>query len=96
MPYVVVASADIRALFQPPTTSATLGWDGFYQKYPNSGGYVSVSAVAFDAPKRRAMVYMAHSCGGLCGGGTYHFLEKVGGVWRRARLAGVTNCMLAS
>ena len=96
VPYLVVPSADIRGLIQSSRTSDPFGWDGFYQKYPDSGGYMFVSAVGFDAPKQRAMVYMAHGCGGLCGGGTYHFLEKTGGVWRRARLADVTNCMWVS
>jgi len=96
VPHVVVPSADIRALFKAPSASPTLGWEGFYEKYPDSGGYMVVSAVGFDPPKRRAMAYVAHSCGGLCGGGTYHFLEKVGGVWRRTPLAGIANCMWAS
>jgi hypothetical protein len=55
-------------LFQSSRTSVTLVWDGFYQKYPDSGGYMFLSAVGFDAPKQRAMVYMAGSCGGLCRG----------------------------
>jgi hypothetical protein len=46
--------------------------------------------------KKRAMVYMAHSCGSLCGGGTYHLLEKVEGVWREAKIPGVSNCMWES
>ena len=96
VPYVVVPSADIRAMFQSPGAAIAPGWVDFYQQYPDSGGYMFVSAVGFDASKRRAMVYMAHSCGGLCGGGTYHFLEKIGGAWRHARLAGLTNCVWAS
>jgi len=96
VPYVVVASADIEATLRSSKTSETFGWDGFYKKFPDSGGYMMVSVVGFDAQKQRAIVYMAHSCGGLCGGGTYHFLEKSGGVWRRARAAGITNCAWAS
>jgi hypothetical protein len=42
------------------------------------------------------MVYMAHSCGSLCGGRTHHLLEKVEGVWREAKIPGVSNCMWAS
>ena len=95
VPYVVAPAADIRLTFQS-STSRMGGWDGFYQKYPDSGGYMLVSAVGFDATKQRAMVYMAHSCGMLCGGGTHHLLEKVGGAWREARLAGISNCMWAS
>ena len=76
-PYLVVPRRDIMALF-----SKTGGnWPEFYRRYPDSGGYVEVSAVGFDRAKTRAMVYMAHHCGGLCGGGTHHLLEKVDGAW---------------
>ena len=62
----------------------------------DSGGYMVASAVGFDPVKRRAMVYMAHSCGALCGGGTHHLLEKVDGAWREAKIPGVSNCVWAS
>jgi hypothetical protein len=95
--YVVVPSAEIKASFQAVTGDPMFGWTGFYKRYPDSGGSIMVaSAVGFDAEKRRAMVYMAHSCGSLCGGGTHHLLEKVDGSWRAAKLAGVTNCAWAS
>ena len=97
IPYVVVPTAEIKASFQAGPGEVMPGWTGFYKHYPDSGGSIMVaSAVGFDAEKRRAMVYMAHSCGSLCGGGTHHLLEKVDGLWREARLAGVTNCMWES
>ncbi|MEO7157279.1 MAG: hypothetical protein ABI039_06950, partial [Vicinamibacterales bacterium] len=40
----------------------------------DSGGFMVISAVGFNAARTRAMVYMAHSCGSLCGGGTHHLL----------------------
>jgi hypothetical protein len=91
-PYVVVASADITASFREMPNDPNLGWGGFYKRYPDSGGFMVVSAVGFDPSRKRAMVYMAHSCGSLCGGGTYHLLEKVDGAWREARVPGVSNC----
>lgn len=96
IPYVVVPRADIRALFTPQKNDPNLGWTGFYNAYPDSGGYLMVSAVGFNSQKTRAMVYMGHSCGGLCGGGTYYFLERSSDSWRQVRLTGVTSCAWAS
>lgn len=95
-PYLVVPSADIAASLHDVRDDPNLGWDGFYRRYPDSGGFMVVSAVAFDASKQRAMVYMAHFCGSLCGGGMHHLLEKVGVAWQEARLPGVSNCAWAS
>jgi len=41
-----------------------------------------VSAVGFNSDRTRALVYVGHSCGGLCGGGTYHLLIKKEGKWQ--------------
>ncbi len=65
-------------------------------RYPGSGGYLQVSAVGFDAAKIRAMVYMGHHCGGLCGGGAFHLMTKVNGQWREADVDGVSNCTWVS
>jgi hypothetical protein len=95
-PYIVVSSAEIKASFRDLPNDSMSSWAGFYKRYPDSGGFMVVSAVGFDAPKKRAMVYMAHSCGLLCGGGTHHLLEKVDGAWREAKIPDVSNCMWAS
>src|SRR5215510_12986687 len=73
-PYELVAAADLRSTMQA-------GWEGFYQRYPNSGGWVEVSAVGFNNDRTVAVVYMGHHCGGLCGGGCFHVLEKKDGKW---------------
>src|SRR5215813_7637139 len=57
------------------------GWEGFYERYP-AGGFYSFSAVGFNQQRTRAIVWMYYACGELCGTGTYHFLEKSGGIWR--------------
>jgi hypothetical protein len=90
--YIVVPSAEIQASFRDVPNDPMFGWSGFYNRYPDSGGYMVVSSVGFDMSKTRAMVYMAHWCGTLCGGGSHHLLEKVEGVWREARIPGVSNC----
>jgi hypothetical protein len=96
MPYVVVPAAEIKASFLDVPNDPMFGWTGFYKRYPDSGGFIVASAVSFDSEKKRAMVYLAHSCGSRCGGGTHHLLEKVDGVWRAVALAGVSNCVWAS
>ena len=91
-PYVVVTQKDLLAFFGKQGGN----WPAFYQRYPDSGGYVEVSAVGFDPSKTRAMVYVSHYCGGLCGGGSYHLLEKSGGAWREADVPGVSTCIWIS
>jgi hypothetical protein len=94
--YVVVPSAEIKSAFQEVPNDPMFGWTGFYKRYPESAGIMTVSAVGFDPQRRRALVYMAHSCGLLCGGGAHHLLEKVDGVWREATVPGISNCVWAS
>ncbi len=97
MPYEVAAAAEIEASFRAVPEDQMFGWTGFNRRYPNAGNSIMVvSAVGFDPEKRRAMVYMAHSCGVLCGGGRYHFVERVAGSWRESRLPGVTDCQWES
>jgi len=97
IPYQVVPGKAIALSFDRLIPNGgSDGWSGFYRKYPDSGGYVEMSAVGFDSAKVRAMVYIGHSCGGLCGGGTHHLLEKVEGVWRAAKIPGLMQCQWAS
>ena len=88
VPYIVASSGKIQAALKLVSNDP---WRGFYRGYPDSGGYMMVSAVGFDALKRRALVYMGHYCGLLCGGGTYHFLERIDGVWRETKMKRVCS-----
>jgi hypothetical protein len=92
-PYIVVPKADIEARLRENPRDP---WPAFYMRYPDSGGFMVVSAVGFNASKDRAMVYMSHECNLLCGGGRYHLLEKVDGAWRAANLPTVWNCAWVS
>ena len=89
-PYIVVPAAEIDAIFD--YSPSAWAWVDFNVRFPDSKGFIRVSAVGFDEDKKRAMVYMGHHCGGLCGGGVHHLLEKVDGQWRKAHLSGVTQC----
>lgn len=91
--YDVAPAAEIKASFHAVAGDPDFGWTGFTARYPDAGHSIMVaSAVGFDPEKRQAIVYMAHSCGSLCGGGKYHYLEKVAGSWRETTLSGVTGC----
>lgn len=70
VPYRLIIADELRS------TIHTSGWEGFYQRYPDSGGWMELSAVGFNVNKTVAVVYMGHHCGPLCGGGGFHVLEK--------------------
>ena len=90
-PYVLVMSAELdMILARRPVPDDW--WSGFYEAFPDSGGYFEVSAPGFNSAHTRAMVYVAYHCGSLCGGGTHHLLEKVDGAWREADPEGLSRC----
>lgn len=42
---------------------------------------IELSAVGFNSEKTIAVVYMGYICGGLCGAGGFHVLQKKDGIW---------------
>lgn len=52
----------------------------FQEKFPRNMGLVVLSGVGFNSSKTQAVFYINHFCG-LCGGGRYVLMEKIGGVW---------------
>jgi hypothetical protein len=85
--YEVVSSDMIETLLNNG------GWDSFYKRYPDSGGYISMSAVGFNKEMTRAIVYTGSSCGGLCGSWRFHLVEKIDGKWKE--VPGI-SCSMAS
>ena len=75
VPYQLIVADELESALQ------TTGWEGFHQRYPDSRGWIELSAVGFNANKTVAVVYMGHHCGPLCGGGSFHVLEKKDGKW---------------
>jgi len=57
-------------------------WQEFYKRYPDSGGFIILSRVGFNAGMNQALVYIQHGCGGLCGTGHYVLLEKSLDGWK--------------
>jgi len=79
-------SADLRltrarAVFVNPSDLVATKASDFEARFPNNLGYFVVSHVGLNLDKTEALVYVDHFCGGLCGGGGYVLMRKVGGVW---------------
>lgn len=90
-PYYLIPKQELADLFKKDGP----GWNGFYTRYPDSGGVMQLSVVGFNRERTKAMLYMGHSCGWLCGGGGYSFVQKKDGEWVRAMVKGV-SCYWAS
>src|SRR5205085_4160373 len=71
--YLLVGAEEIDGFFEK---QGVAGWKSFYEKYPKSGGFVNFSRVGFNHAGTQALVYQGHSCGGLCGGGSYLLFTK--------------------
>src|SRR5215212_10127331 len=56
--YQLVSRESIDALFKDDNLGR--GWKDFYAKYPQSGGFIQLSAVGFNADKTLALVYKGH------------------------------------
>ena len=79
IPYKLVDSETIISIINPLTEKED--WKDFYQQYPNSGGFIDLSAVGFNADKSVAVVSKGRWCGKLCGEGEYYILQKKDGKW---------------
>jgi hypothetical protein len=51
-----------------------------------AGGLFSLSEIAFDQERNRAIVRYAFHCGALCGSGSTWVFEKVNGRWKKTDL----------
>jgi hypothetical protein len=90
------AALSAGVVFMSPTESDEFfskasGWKDFAAKYPNAAGFTIVSAIAFDASHRQALVYVGNSCGMLCGTGYVVLLEKRKDKWVAAKTAKIWN-----
>ena len=87
--YALVGPADLKAIEQRSRVA-----DGFPFNAPV---IFHVSAVGFSRDRTRALVYVGHHCGSLCGGGTYHLLCKKDGRWQvDQEYRGAPFCLWAS
>lgn len=92
-PYELISGEEIDITFK---SGGRDGWEAFYERHPDSGGWMELSAVGFNTSKTIAVVYAGHHCGWLCGGGTFHVLRKTNGRWLPLQLKGGSFCSWAS
>ena len=85
VPYLLITADEFKSVAQRGA------WKTFNEQHPNTGGVIALSAVGFNADKTVAVVYMEHSCGGDCGGGGFHVLQKKDGKWLPLKWKG-TSC----
>lgn len=81
-------------MFRPGLAEGLADWKTFYDRYPDSGGWIELSAVGFNTEKTVAVVYIGHNCGVLCGGGHFHVLQKREGKWQPLKWKG-SSCAWA-
>jgi hypothetical protein len=86
--YVLVGAEEIEAIQQRSRVA-----DGFPF---NASVIFHVSSVGFNRDGTRALVYVGHNCGSLCGGGRYHFLVKKDGKWQVDREHDGISCVWAA
>lgn len=77
--YKLVSSKTVVSIINPFTEKED--WKEFYKQYPDSGGFIDLSAVGFNADKSVAVISQGRWCGSLCGEGEYYVLQKKGGKW---------------
>ena len=79
IPYKLVKSETFISVIKPFTEKED--WKEFYKQYPDSGGFIDLSGVGFNADKSVAVVSKGRWCGSLCGEGVYYVLQKKDGKW---------------
>jgi hypothetical protein len=82
--YALVGPTQTKAIQErwQPRAASSSSWNSADVFPLNATVIFQVSAVGFNADRNRAMVYVGHNCGGLCGGGTYHLMVKKDGQWQ--------------
>jgi len=88
--YELVSADTINLFFKERGVD---GWQHFYGRYPDSGGFMIVSPVGFNKAKTLAVLYTGSECGMVCGEWRFHLLEKVNNKWNE--VSGV-NCTTVS
>jgi hypothetical protein len=77
LPYEIVPDVQLEAII-----AGANGWSAFHADFPGSSGYIQLAPVGLSRDGTKAVAYVAHRCGMLCGEGAYHFAEKQDATWR--------------
>ena len=86
--YALIGPTEIRAIQERSRVAAGFPF--------NASVIFHVSAVGFNRDGTRALVYVGHDCGSLCGGGGYHLLVKKDGQWQVDREYRGVTCVWGS
>jgi hypothetical protein len=91
--YELLAEEELKATFRDGMNGSPSlgGWKTFYERHPDSEGWIELSAVGFNADKTIAVVYMGYYCGSGCSGGEFRALEKNAGKWQLLTGRGLWN-----
>lgn len=76
--YAIIARDEVDNFFKK---GVGRGWQEFYKKYPKSSGFWQFSRPGYNSRRDEALLYVGHSCGGLCGTGHLYLLSKQSGKW---------------
>lgn len=76
--YKIIARDEVDNFFKK---GVGRGWQEFYKKYPKSAGFWQFSRPGYSSTRDEALLYVGHSCGGLCGTGHLYLLSKQSGKW---------------
>lgn len=75
----VVDPSEVKALL------TSRFWKGFYEQFPQTAGWVQASMPVLTKDRQNALVYISHSCDGLCGTGTLYYLSRTADGWTVTR-----------
>lgn len=56
-------------------------WEGFYEKYPRSSGFITLSRVGYNKARDQALVHFSRWQGVMSGSGYLVFLTRVNDTW---------------
>jgi hypothetical protein len=85
IPYVLLSSNDLRAIFVPDGNDHHLdmdGWKRFYSQYPGAAGVLAFSRVGFNSKKNQALVYVRIQYNLLGGKAWFVVLSKTEKNWK--------------
>jgi hypothetical protein len=91
--YEILAEEELKETFRNGMNGSPSmgGWKTFYERHPDSGGLIELSAVGFNADKTIAVVFIGYHCGEECRGGEFRALENKGGKWQLLTGRGLWN-----
>lgn len=75
---------DRRALALLPRADPEKYWTEFYQRFPDTNGLISLSAIGYSADGNLGVLMVDVGCGGLCGNGYIVVAKRESGKWHLA------------